>query len=116
MNSLHGTTNTTSPPRVLIAGGKIHDPANQRDGIVADIWIEDGRIVDRPIDPAGFTRIDARGLVVMPGGVLASSLLIHRLLACGVALAAYRACRRNLLAGVGTGAVVLIVLNAMREY
>ena len=69
MNSLHGTTNTTSPTRVLIAGGKIHDPANQRDGIVADIWIEDGRIVDRPIDPAGFTRIDARGLVVMPGGV-----------------------------------------------
>ncbi len=55
-------------------------------------------------------------IVVMPGGVLASSLLIHRLLACGVALAAYRACRRNLLAGVGTGAVVLIVLNAMREY
>jgi formylmethanofuran dehydrogenase subunit A len=69
MNSLHGTTNTTSPTRVLIAGSKIHDPANQRDGIVADIWIEDGRIVDRPIDPAGFTRIDARGLVVMPGGV-----------------------------------------------
>lgn len=69
MNSLHGTTNTTSPTRVVIAGGKIHDPANQRDGVVADVWIEDGRIVDRPIDPAGFTRIDARGLVVMPGGV-----------------------------------------------
>jgi formylmethanofuran dehydrogenase subunit A len=69
MNSLHGTTNTTSPTRVVIAGGTLHDPANQRDGVVADVWIENGRIVDRPIDPAGFTRIDARGLVVMPGGV-----------------------------------------------
>ncbi|MEI8226895.1 MAG: amidohydrolase family protein, partial [Planctomycetota bacterium] len=69
MNSLHGTTNTTSPTRVVIAGGTLHDPANQRDGVVADVWIENGRIVDRPVEPAEFKRIDARGLVVMPGGV-----------------------------------------------
>ncbi len=55
--------------RFVLTGGTIHDPANGRDGVVADLWIEDGRIVARPRDPSGFTRIDARGLVVMPGGV-----------------------------------------------
>jgi formylmethanofuran dehydrogenase subunit A len=55
--------------RLVLAGGRIHDPANGRDGVVADIWIEDGRIVAAPADPSSFTRIDARGLVVMPGGV-----------------------------------------------
>jgi formylmethanofuran dehydrogenase subunit A len=65
-------TTITSPSaadQFVLTGGTIHDPANQRDGVVADIWIENGRIIDRPADPAGFARIDARGLVVMPGGV-----------------------------------------------
>jgi formylmethanofuran dehydrogenase subunit A len=57
------------PPRLLLAGGTIHDPANGRDGVVADLWVEDGRIVERPADGSGFVRIDATGLVVMPGGV-----------------------------------------------
>jgi len=56
-------------PRCVLVGGTVHDPANRRDGVVADLWIEDGRIVDRPADPSGFTRIDVAGLVVMPGGV-----------------------------------------------
>ena len=56
-------------PRCVLVGGTVHDPANRRDGVVADLWIEDGRIVDRPVDPSGFTRIDVAGLVVMPGGV-----------------------------------------------
>ncbi len=55
--------------RFVLAGGTIHDPANARDGVVADIWVEDGRIVSPPSDPTGFVRIEARGLVVMPGGV-----------------------------------------------
>jgi formylmethanofuran dehydrogenase subunit A len=62
-------TSPSAADRFVLTGGTIHDPANQRDGVVADIWIENGRIIDRPADPAGFARIDARGLVVMPGGV-----------------------------------------------
>ena len=60
---------TATATRFLLAGGTIHDPANDRDGGVADIWIEDGRIIAPPAEPSGFARIDASGLVVMPGGV-----------------------------------------------
>ncbi|MCE9546570.1 MAG: formylmethanofuran dehydrogenase subunit A [Planctomycetia bacterium] len=54
-----------------ISGGAIYDPANDIDGQVGDIWIEDGRIVAAPTDPAvrPSRTIDARGLVVMPGGI-----------------------------------------------
>jgi formylmethanofuran dehydrogenase subunit A len=65
-------TAITSPSdanQFVLTGGTIHDPANNRDGVVADVWVENGRIIDRPADPTGFARIDARGLVVMPGGV-----------------------------------------------
>jgi len=55
--------------RLVLVGGTIHDPAHGRDGVVDDIWIAGGTIVARPADPTGFTRIDATGLVVMPGGV-----------------------------------------------
>jgi len=55
--------------RIVLAGGTIHDPANGRDGVVDDVWIEGGRIVPRPAEATVFRRIDARGLVVMPGGV-----------------------------------------------
>src|SRR5271168_5337041 len=54
-----------------IAGGTVYDPANGIDGAVRDLWIAGDKIVDSPADPE--TRptrsIDARGLVVMPGGV-----------------------------------------------
>jgi len=53
-------------------------------------------------------------LIVMPSGLLATSLLPHRLIACALALAVYYGCRRNLLAGVGAGAVAIAVLNALR--
>ena len=53
-------------------------------------------------------------LVVMPSGVVATTLLSHRLIACGFALAAYYLCRRNLFVAVTTGAAALIVLNYMR--
>jgi formylmethanofuran dehydrogenase subunit A len=56
-------------PRLHLAGGTLHDPANGRDGVVADLWIENGVIVERPPDPSAFVRIDVAGLVVMPGGV-----------------------------------------------
>lgn len=54
-----------------IAGGLVVDPANGVDEEVRDVWIEAGKVVGTPADPS--TRpdrtIDARGYVVMPGGV-----------------------------------------------
>jgi formylmethanofuran dehydrogenase subunit A len=64
-----GDADGGGPRRFVLAGGTIHDPTHGRDGVVADIWVEDGRIVDRPAAPQGFVRIDATGRVVMPGGV-----------------------------------------------
>jgi formylmethanofuran dehydrogenase subunit A len=58
-----------SAEKFVLAGGTIHDPANGRDGVVDDVYVEGGRIVARPGDALGFARIDATGLVVMPGGV-----------------------------------------------
>ncbi|MGH9749592.1 MAG: formylmethanofuran dehydrogenase subunit A [Candidatus Polarisedimenticolia bacterium] len=49
-----------------ITGGTVHDPANGIDGVVKDICIADGLIVPRA-DAA--RTIDARGMVVFPGGV-----------------------------------------------
>jgi formylmethanofuran dehydrogenase subunit A len=50
-----------------ISGGIVHDPANGIDGVVRDICVADGRIVADA--PDGAATIDARGMVVMPGGV-----------------------------------------------
>jgi formylmethanofuran dehydrogenase subunit A len=54
-----------------IAGGTVYDPANGIDGEVRDIWISGARIVEPPFDPSVRPArvIDARGLVVMAGGV-----------------------------------------------
>ena len=69
----HAPSQSRSPTpdshRFVLSGGTIHDPLHGRDGIVDDIWVENGRIVARPADPQSFTRIDAGGRVVMPGGV-----------------------------------------------
>jgi formylmethanofuran dehydrogenase subunit A len=50
-----------------ITGGRIHDPANGVDGEVRDLCLDDGKVVD-DVGPDA-RRIDARGMVVMPGGV-----------------------------------------------
>jgi formylmethanofuran dehydrogenase subunit A len=53
--------------QLRIAGGTVYDPANGIDGDVRDLCIDAGRVV---ADVASDARtIDARGLVVMPGGV-----------------------------------------------
>ncbi len=53
--------------QLRIAGGSVYDPANDVAGDVRDICIEDGQIV---VDlPPSAPRLDARGMVVMPGGV-----------------------------------------------
>ncbi|MBV9488879.1 MAG: dihydroorotase, partial [Verrucomicrobia bacterium] len=50
---------------LVIRGGRIIDPGSRRDGI-ADLFIREGKISDRPPpEPAGV--IDATGLVVAPG-------------------------------------------------
>jgi len=53
-------------------------------------------------------------LIVMPTGPLAGSLFWHRMLACLIGLVIYRGLRGNLFVAVGTGAVVLVVLNELR--
>ncbi len=54
-----------------IAGGTLYDPIHGIDGQVRDLWIEDGRMIDPPTDPSvrADRTLDARGLVVMPGGI-----------------------------------------------
>jgi formylmethanofuran dehydrogenase subunit A len=50
-----------------ITGGSVYDPANGIAGEVRDVCVQDGRIVDDV--PSHARTIDARGMVVMPGGV-----------------------------------------------
>ena len=66
-----------------IAEGRVYDPANGVDGEVRDICVEGGKIVAEL--PPHAPRIDARGMVVMPGGVD-----IH----CHIAGAAVNAARK----------------------
>jgi formylmethanofuran dehydrogenase subunit A len=58
-------------PLLKIANGTVYDPANNLDGVVRDLWIQDGKIVAAPTDPAVRPDkvLDATGLVVMAGGV-----------------------------------------------
>jgi formylmethanofuran dehydrogenase subunit A len=52
---------------IRISGGRVHDPANGVDGEVRDVCLNDGKVV-ADVGPEA-RRIDARGMVVMPGGV-----------------------------------------------
>jgi formylmethanofuran dehydrogenase subunit A len=57
----------TRPAQLRIAGGTVHDPANGVDGEARDLLVEGGRIVASL--PDGVPTLDARGMIVMPGGV-----------------------------------------------
>jgi formylmethanofuran dehydrogenase subunit A len=50
-----------------IVNGRVYDPANGTDGAVRDVCVEDGKIVADV--PPEARKIDAQGMVVMPGGV-----------------------------------------------
>ncbi len=50
-----------------IVNGRVYDPVNNIDGEIRDIAMSDGKIVAGPAADA--KRIDATGMVVMPGGV-----------------------------------------------
>ncbi|MBN2318932.1 MAG: formylmethanofuran dehydrogenase subunit A [Acidobacteria bacterium] len=49
-----------------IVNGAVYDPANNIDGEVRDVCIDDGKVVD---SVEGGRTIDASGMIVMPGGV-----------------------------------------------
>ena len=53
--------------QLRIAGGTVYDPAHGVSGEVRDVCIDGGRIVDGV--PSSAPRLDASGMVVMPGGV-----------------------------------------------
>lgn len=55
--------------KMIIKGGIVYDPANGIFGEEMDLCIDQGRVVEQ----AGGEVIDARGLLVMPGGVDAHS-------------------------------------------
>jgi branched-subunit amino acid transport protein len=50
-------------------------------------------------------------ITVMPTGTLADSTLAERLISTALALVAFRVFRKNLLAGVATGVIVMIALR-----
>jgi formylmethanofuran dehydrogenase subunit A len=50
-----------------IVSGSVYDPANGVAGEVRDVCLSEGKVVEDV--PAHAARIDARGMVVMPGGV-----------------------------------------------
>ena len=55
--------------RLLIAGGRVVDPASGHDA-PGDVTVADGRVIAIGARPADFSpdrTLDARGLVVMPG-------------------------------------------------
>jgi formylmethanofuran dehydrogenase subunit A len=59
------------PEYTKLTAGTVYDPLNGVDGAMRDLWIADGKIVEPPSDPSlrPAREIDARGLVVMPGGI-----------------------------------------------
>jgi formylmethanofuran dehydrogenase subunit A len=58
-------------PLIRIASGTVYDPANGIDGVVQDVWIQDGKVAPAPTSPelCPDKVLDAAGLVVMPGGI-----------------------------------------------
>lgn len=55
----------------LLRNGTVYDPLHGLNGVVCDLWVDDGRMVAAPADPQirADRVLDATGLVVMPGGV-----------------------------------------------
>lgn len=54
---------------IKLTGGKVYDPANGVDGVVRDIYIENGRIVDPPPGTKVDQEYALNGSVVMAGGI-----------------------------------------------
>jgi len=55
---------------ILIKNGYVYDPLNGINGEVLDIAVKNGKIVDpSQIDPSRAIIVDAKGKIVMPGGI-----------------------------------------------
>lgn len=55
---------------LVIKNGQVYDPINDIDGEVRDIYIEGGKIIEKPDHiPKDAISIDADGMIVMPGGI-----------------------------------------------
>ena len=52
-----------------LSGGMIYDPVHNVDGVVGDIWIQNGKIVEPPQDLSDTVTLDVSGRVVMAGAV-----------------------------------------------
>ena len=53
-----------------LKNGKLYDPAHGKNGVVQDIYIRDGRIIDKPADSEKIDHIfDLSGKVVMAGAI-----------------------------------------------
>jgi len=53
---------------LIIKNGKVYDPINKIDGEIMDIYVENGKIVEEKHEKDAVV-IDAKGMIVMPGGV-----------------------------------------------
>nr|WP_294840851.1 formylmethanofuran dehydrogenase subunit A [uncultured Methylotenera sp.] len=54
----------------LLKNGRLYDPAHNKNGVVEDIYIYQGRIVPKPLDNAKISQIyDLTGKVVMAGAI-----------------------------------------------
>ncbi|HOY69325.1 MAG TPA: formylmethanofuran dehydrogenase subunit A [Methylotenera sp.] len=54
----------------LLKNGKIYDPAHQKNGVIEDIYIKNGRIVAKPNATEKITQtIDLKGKIVMAGAI-----------------------------------------------
>ena len=54
---------------IKLSGGKVYDPANGVDGVIRDIYVEDGRIVMPRPDARVHEEYNLLGRVVMAGGI-----------------------------------------------
>lgn len=52
-----------------LTGGRIFDPAHDMNDVVRDIYIRDGRIVEKPVDGRIDQEIDVTGKVIMAGAI-----------------------------------------------
>lgn len=52
-----------------LTGGRVIDPAHDQNEVVRDIYVRDGRIVDKPADGQVDEEVDCRGKIVMAGAI-----------------------------------------------
>jgi len=58
---------------IVVRNGFVFDPVNGIDGDMMDIFVRDGKIVEK-VDRSTAKEIDATGMIVMAGGVDIHSL------------------------------------------